>query len=80
MAATQRDPGPGTVYTETVVHSAPEAFLAEAPYQLAIIDLDAGGRLTVRILAATEAERVRIGDRAEFAEFRNEIPYYRKAR
>lgn len=69
-------PGPGTVYTETVVHSAPEAFLGEAPYQLAIVELDAGGRVTVRILA----DRVRIGDRVEFAEFRNEIPYYRKAR
>lgn len=80
MADSQRDPGPGIVYTETVVHSAPEAFLAEAPYQLAIIDLDAGGRLTARVLAATEAERVRIGDRVEFAEFRNQIPYYRKAR
>lgn len=79
MTDSQRDPGPGTVYTETVVHSAPEAFLAEAPYQLAIIDLDAGGRLTARILAATETERVRIGDRVQFAEFRNEIPYYRKA-
>ncbi len=80
MESPFRNPGPGTVYTETVVHSAPEAFLAEAPYQLAIIDLDGGGRLTVRIPAATEAERVRIGDRVEFAEFRNEIPYYRKAR
>lgn len=80
MTDSQRDPGLGIVYTETVVHSAPEAFLAEAPYQLAIIDLDAGGRLTARVLAATEAERVRIGDRVEFAEFRNQIPYYRKAR
>lgn len=80
MTDSPRDPGPGTVYTETVVHSAPEAFLAEAPYQLAIIDLDAGGRLTARIVAATEAERVRIGDRVQFAEFRSQIPYYRKAR
>ena len=28
----------GTVYTETVVYSAPEAFAAEAPYQTAIVD------------------------------------------
>jgi uncharacterized OB-fold protein len=53
----------GTVYTETVVHSAPEAFAAEAPYQVAIVELDSGGRITARILG----ERVRIGDRVETA-------------
>ena len=30
----------GTVYTETVVHSAPEAYVSEAPYQIAIIALE----------------------------------------
>jgi uncharacterized OB-fold protein len=71
--------GPGVVYTETIVHAAPEALLQEAPYQLAIIELDSGGRRTVRILARTEAERVRIGDRVEFAELREGVPFYRKA-
>ncbi len=70
--------GPGVVYTETVVHAAPEAFLSEAPYQLAIVELEGGGRRTVRILARTESERVRIGDRVEFAELREGIPFYRK--
>ena len=50
----------GTVYTETVVYSAPEQLMAEAPYQIAIIDLDSGGRLTVRIAAGPGEERVRI--------------------
>ena len=68
----------GTVYTETVVHSAPEQFAAEAPYQLAIVSLngdgDEGGRLTVRI----EGPRVAIGDKVELAEERDGIPFYRR--
>ncbi len=64
----------GTVYTETVVHAAPEQFLADAPYQLAIVSLDGGGRLTVRVSGA----RVQIGDAVEFAEERNGIPFFRK--
>jgi len=62
----------GIVYTETVVHSAPEAFLKDAPYQIAIIILDTGGRVTARILG----ERVAIGDRVTFVESRDGIPYY----
>ncbi len=65
----------GIVYTETVVHAAPEQFVADAPYQLAIISLDEGGRLTVRI----EGPRVSIGDRVTFAEDRNGIPFFRKS-
>lgn len=67
--------GPGVVYTETVVHAAPEAFLNEAPYQIAIISLDRGGRITARI----EGERVAIGDRVAFKEFRNGIPVFTKS-
>jgi uncharacterized OB-fold protein len=65
----------GVVYTETVVHAAPEQFLADAPYQLAIVTLDEGGRHTVRI----DGERVAIGDRVDFLEDRNGIPFFRKA-
>lgn len=56
----------GTVYTETVVHSAPEAFLADAPYQLVIVTLEDGKRLTGRTQRG--AARVAIGDRVELAE------------
>ena len=51
----------GTVYTETVIHSAPEAFARDVPYQTAIIDLDgqpAAARVTCRILG----DRVKIDD------------------
>ncbi len=47
------------VYTETVIHSAPEAFAAEAPYQIAIVEFEDGKRELVRI----EGERVTVGDR-----------------
>ena len=48
----------GTVYTETVVHAAPAAFSDETPYQVAIVDLDEGGKVTARI----SGSRVKIGD------------------
>ena len=67
-------PGPGAVYTETVVFSPPETFAADAPYQLAILSLDSGRRLTARILG----DRVSIGDRVEFVEFKNQVPYFKK--
>jgi uncharacterized OB-fold protein len=65
---------PGVVYTETVVHAAPEQFVADAPYQLAIITLESGGRLTARIAG----ERVQIGDAVEFVESRDTVPFFRK--
>ena len=64
----------GTVYTEAVVHSAPEAFIGDAPYQTAIISLDEGGRVTARILG----ERVQIDDRVVLAETRDGVPFFRK--
>jgi len=68
------DLGAGTIYTETVVYSPPEPYVNDVPYQLAIVELDAGRRLTGRI----EGERVQIGDRVQFAEFRSEVPFFRK--
>jgi uncharacterized protein len=65
----------GVVYTETVVHAAPQQFAADAPYQLAIVSLDEGGRLTARI----DGDRVAIGDRVDFLEDRNGISFFRKA-
>ena len=65
----------GVVYTETVVHAAPEQFIADAPYQLAIVSLEEGGRLTARI----DGERVVIGDRVDFVEDRDGIAFFRKA-
>lgn len=69
----------GTVYTETIVYSPPEQYAADVPYQLAIIDLDGGGRTTVRILGKESHERAHIADRVIFVEERNGVAYYRKA-
>ncbi len=65
----------GSIYTETVVHLAPERFAADVPYQVAIIDLDEGARLTARI----EGERVAIGDRVTEARSEGGISYFRKS-
>ena len=73
-AVESTSPGPGDVYTETIVWSAPEQFVQDAPYQLVIVELDKGERLTGRITG----EKVEIGDRVDFAEFRSGIPFFRK--
>ena len=65
----------GVVYTETVIYSAPEAFASDAPYQTAIVSLDAGGRVTGRVVG----DRVQIDDRVVEVEDRGGVPYFRKA-
>jgi len=50
---------PGTVYTETLIFAAPEQFVKDAPYQLAIITLDGGGRLTARIAGIASRSAMR---------------------
>ncbi len=63
-----------TIYTETVVYSPPEQYAQDVPYQLAIVDLAEGGRLTARILGP----RAMIGDRVEFVEERGGVAYFKK--
>ena len=69
------NPGSGTVYTETVVYSPPEAYANDVPYQLAIVELENGRRLTGRI----DGDRAQIGDKVNFVDFRNNVPFFRKA-
>jgi uncharacterized OB-fold protein len=64
----------GTVYTETIVHLAPEAFAKDVPYQVAIVTLEDGSRTTGRVLG----ERVAIEDRVERVEVRDGVGYFRK--
>jgi uncharacterized OB-fold protein len=71
---TEKVLGAGTVYTETVVWSPPETYAKDAPYQLAIVLLDDGGRVTARIPGA----RAQIGDRVSFIEYRDGVPYFEK--
>lgn len=64
----------GTVYTETVVYSPPEAYVNDVPYQLAIIELENGKRTTARITG----ERASIGDHVKLVETRGDVPYFQK--
>ena len=66
----------GMIYTETLVHSAPEQFVNEAPYQLVIVTLESGGKITGRL--ATN-DRVVIGDHVDYVEHRNGTPYFKKS-
>jgi uncharacterized OB-fold protein len=68
------NPGPGVIYTETLIHAAPQQFVADVPYQLVIVTLDSGRRLTARMIG----DRVQIGDAVDFAEDRGGIPFFRK--
>jgi uncharacterized OB-fold protein len=64
----------GTVYTETLIHAAPREFVNEAPYQLIIVTLDDGTRITGRVLG----DPVAIDDRVALAGDRKGVPYFRK--
>ena len=65
----------GVIYTETVVHSAPEQFVSEAPYQLVIVTLDDGsGKVTARVAG----DRVAIGDAVTLDHDREGIHFFRK--
>jgi uncharacterized OB-fold protein len=64
----------GTVYTETVVHIAPEAFQKDVPYQVAIVEFAGGTRVTARI----EGERVQIGDRVVESRIDDGVCFFRK--
>lgn len=66
----------GIVYTESLVHAAPANLASEAPYQIAMVELDNGARKTVRI----DGERVAIGDRVILAETRAGALIFQKAR
>jgi uncharacterized OB-fold protein len=65
----------GVVYTETVVHMAPPAFEKDVPYQVAIVSLDTGERVTGR----TEGARVSIDERVILVDTRDGVPYFRKS-
>lgn len=64
----------GVIYTETVVHAAAERFASAAPFQVVIVDLAGGGRLTARV----SGERVAVGDHVTETESVDSVPYFRK--
>lgn len=65
----------GVVYTETIVHAPPEQFVAEAPYQIAIVAHSDGRRLTARIRGA----RVGIGDSVRRIEVLDGVAFFERS-
>ena len=59
--------GLGRIYSFTTIHVAPEGFAGEAPYHVAVIDLDDGVRATARIERAA-GRSIEIGSRVEFSQ------------
>lgn len=53
----------GRIYTYTAVHTPPPALESDAPYTIAVVELDSGSRLTGRVDADYDA--VEIGDPVE---------------
>lgn len=56
--------GTGTIWSYTTVQDAPESFTEQAPYILALIQLDEGVMLTAQITDLGD-ESLTIGDRVE---------------
>lgn len=65
----------GTIYTDTIVHLAPERFQADVPYQVVIVSLKGGGRITARVDGGTVA----IDDAVVEVESRDGIPIFKRA-
>ena len=59
----ETQPKTGDIYACTAVHTPPPALEGGAPYTVAVVELDSGGRLTGRVDARFDA--VAIGDRVE---------------
>ncbi|MFQ3283891.1 MAG: putative OB-fold protein [Natronomonas sp.] len=59
----EAQPRTGEVYACTAVHTPPPALQSDAPYTIAVVELDSGGRLTGRVDA--QFDDISIGDRVE---------------
>ena len=66
--------GRGTVYSQTTLHAAAEPFEKDLPFQMAIVELEEGPRLTARI----EGELVAIGDSVQAAREADGVWFFTK--
>lgn len=68
-------PGTGRLVSWTTIRRAPSAFRDQAPYHVAVIDLDAGVRMTARLLSP--AANARLGGRVACVDVHDGIPLFR---
>ena len=68
--------GRGRIYTYTTIYVAPESFKDQVPYDIVIVELDEGVRVTARIKKMDEAP-IKIGDPVQFLK-KDEIGYWFK--
>jgi uncharacterized OB-fold protein len=64
--------GQGTVYSCTTLHAAATPFEKDLPFQIAIIELQEGPRLTARI----EGQKIKIGDKVKQIAERNGVQVF----
>jgi uncharacterized OB-fold protein len=59
--------GNGTLVSFTVIHIAPDEFAEEAPYYIAIVELDEGTRVSARLLGydPLKPEEVKLGSKVK---------------
>ena len=67
--------GRGRVYSCTTLHAAAEPFEKDLPFQLAIVELDEGARLTARIRGAG----VHVDDAVRWVEERDGVHFFSRA-
>ena len=68
--------GTGRIYTFTTIYAAPESFKDQVPYDIAIVELDEGIKVTARIKKMDEAP-IKIDDPVRFFK-KDEIGYWFK--
>ncbi len=66
--------GRGTLVSSTVIRRPPTRFRADGAYTIGVIDLDAGVRITGRVVSGEEPEP---GSAVYLEEIRERIPYFR---
>ena len=72
--------GRGVVHAFTVVHRAPPGFAEDAPFVVALVELDEGPRMLTRLLDVAPADAA-IGMPVEVAiEGEPRLPYFRRSR
>jgi len=67
--------GEGVLYTYSTVHIPLASLESEAPYTIAIVDLEGGCRITGRLETASSVKHF-IGARVELAEIRNGVCFF----